>query len=150
LVGPRRQQLVADKESQVRHVIQRLEQTRVGEVSAAKYFRRPEVRWAELVARLAELADVHPLVAEQVECDIKYAGYIARQEVEIARHRRLAHKRIPADLDYAGVRQLRTEAREKLSRIRPTSLDQASRISGITPADLALLMTHLQAHKPDA
>jgi tRNA uridine 5-carboxymethylaminomethyl modification enzyme len=75
--------------------------------------------------------------------DVKYAGYIARQETDVARQRRLAEKRIPDLFDYARLPHLRAEAREKLTRIRPTSLAQASRISGITPADVALLMVHL-------
>ncbi len=79
----------------------------------------------------------------QVTTDIKYSGYLARQEVDIERQRRLAEKRIPASFNYQGIRQLRSEAREKLSRVRPTSLAQASRISGITPADLALVMVYL-------
>ena len=114
-------------------------------VSLTKFLRRPEIAWADLLQRRPDLADVDSQVAWQVQCDIKYAGYIARQETEIGRQRRLAAKRIPADLDYASIGSLRAEAREKLSRVRPTSLDQASRISGITPADIGLLMTHLAA-----
>ena len=75
--------------------------------------------------------------------DLKYEGYIQRQNVDVQRQQRLAEKLIPADLDYRRIMHLRSEAREKLERIRPASLAQASRISGITPADVALLMTHL-------
>jgi tRNA uridine 5-carboxymethylaminomethyl modification enzyme len=82
-------------------------------------------------------------VAEQVSHDVKYAGYVERQEVEIARARRLAEKRIPAAFDFSAIVHLRAEARAKLTRVRPASLAQASRISGITPADVALLMIHL-------
>jgi tRNA uridine 5-carboxymethylaminomethyl modification enzyme len=92
---------------------------------------------------LPELDCISPQVAQQVEIDVKYAGYLARQETEVARVRRLHEKRIPAQFDYSGLLQLRTEAREKLTKIRPTSLAQASRISGITPADVALLLVHL-------
>ena len=80
----------------------------------------------------------------QVVCDVKYAGYVARQEIDVDRQRRLADKRIPASFDYDRIVHLRAEAREKLSRIRPIDLSQASRISGITPADIALLMVHLE------
>src|SRR5690606_17483481 len=90
-----------------------------------------------------ELADVSPEVAWQVLCDVKYAGYVARQQVEVDRQQRLAAKRIPASFDYSRLAQLRAEAREKLTRVRPTNLAQASRISGITPADIALVMVHL-------
>jgi tRNA uridine 5-carboxymethylaminomethyl modification enzyme len=79
-----------------------------------------------------------------VTYDVKYAGYVGRQTVAIERQRRLSDKRIPLDWDYQTLSHLRAEAREKLSRIRPTNLDQASRISGITPADIAVLMIHLK------
>ena len=78
---------------------------------------------------------------------MKYAGYVARQEIEIARQRRLADKRIPRGFNFAGIAQLRAEAREKLSRVQPASLAQASRISGITPADMALLIVHLDGKR---
>ena len=74
---------------------------------------------------------------------MKYAGYIARQQVDVERQRRLAAKRIPATFDYGRIVHLRAEAREKLGRVRPVDLSQASRVSGITPADIALLMVHL-------
>jgi tRNA uridine 5-carboxymethylaminomethyl modification enzyme len=74
---------------------------------------------------------------------VKYAGYVARQQTEVDRQKRLADRRIPASFDYGRLDQLRAEAREKLSRVHPTNLAQASRISGITPADIALLMVYL-------
>src|SRR5207253_4095763 len=109
-----------------------------------KWLRRTEIDWLDIVARLPVLAAVPPEVAEQVTCDIKYSGYLQRQEIEVERQRRLAGKRIPESFDYARVPHLRMEAREKLCRVRPLSLAQAGRISGITPADLAVLMVHLQ------
>jgi tRNA uridine 5-carboxymethylaminomethyl modification enzyme len=90
------------------------------------------------------LADVDAQAAEQVVYDIKYSGYVVRQQQQIARQQRLSHKRIPEDFDYTDIMHLRTEAREKLSRIQPVSIAQASRISGITPADVALVMAHLE------
>jgi tRNA uridine 5-carboxymethylaminomethyl modification enzyme len=75
---------------------------------------------------------------------VKYEGYITRQEADVARQRRLAEKRIPEGFDFSRIVQLRAEAKEKLSKIRPISLAQAGRISGITPADVALLMVHLE------
>ena len=74
---------------------------------------------------------------------MKYAGYINRQAAQVERFQRLESKTIPASFDYAAAPQLRAEAREKLSRIRPTSIGQASRISGISPADLAVLLIYL-------
>ncbi len=88
--------------------------------------------------------DVEGEVARQICHDVKYAGYIARQDAQIQRQQRLADKVIPLHLDYGDLTHLRIEAREKLSRIRPSNLAQASRISGITPADLALLIAHLE------
>jgi tRNA uridine 5-carboxymethylaminomethyl modification enzyme len=109
----------------------------------AKLLRRPEITWPDIVARQGDAARFSDEVGRQVEYDLKYAGYVARQEVEVARHRRLESKQIPASFDFASIVHLRAEAREKLSRIRPASLAQASRISGITPADMALLLIHL-------
>jgi tRNA uridine 5-carboxymethylaminomethyl modification enzyme len=120
-----------------------LEETRAGDESLAKLLKRPEVGWSDLVARERRLAAYSAEVVEQVSNDVKYAGYVARQEVEIERQKRLADKRIPASFDFGAISHLRAEAREKLGRIRPASLAQASRISGITPADMALLALHL-------
>ncbi|HVU88851.1 MAG TPA: tRNA uridine-5-carboxymethylaminomethyl(34) synthesis enzyme MnmG [Pirellulales bacterium] len=110
----------------------------------AKVLRRTEAGWPDVVAVLPALAQVPDAVAYQVTCDIKYEGYLARQEVDIERQKRLSEKRIPASFDYGRIGQLRAEAREKLMRVRPESLAQASRISGLTPADLALVMVHLE------
>lgn len=95
------------------------------------------------MARLPELASVTEDVSDQVVSDVKYAGYVERQQEEVDRQKRLAEKRIPAAFDYATIGQLRAEAREKLARVRPESLAQAGRISGITPADLALVRAYL-------
>ena len=100
-----------------------------------------------MIAAAPELAGVPNEVAQQVTYDAKYSGYIARQEVDVARQKRLAEKKIPSGFDYAGLKQLRPEAREKLERVRPTSLSQAGRISGITPADVAVLMFHLESKR---
>jgi tRNA uridine 5-carboxymethylaminomethyl modification enzyme len=108
-----------------------------------KFLRRPEATWDHAVLAVPALEDAPQRAANQALCDIKYAGYVARQHTEIDRQRRLAAKRIPDSFDYARMKQLRAEAREKLSRVRPVDLAQASRISGITPADIALLMAHL-------
>jgi tRNA uridine 5-carboxymethylaminomethyl modification enzyme len=122
-----------------------LETIRVGEVSLVKLLRRPEITWTDLAAHLPELAQVPHDVAAQIQCDSKYAGYVARQDVEVSRLQRLQGKRIPTTFDYSALRQLRTEAREKFAKVRPISLAQASRISGITPADVAVLLVHLSA-----
>ena len=121
-----------------------LERTRVEGWSLHRHLRRADVDWNEAVARAPELAGFDPEVAEQILNDAKYAGYVARQEIEVARQARLGEKRIPTNFDFGRIDQLRAEAREKLSRVQPLDFAQASRISGITPADLALVMIHME------
>src|SRR5205807_2347804 len=83
-------------------------------------------------------------VRQQVEITVKYAGYIARQQNEIDRFKDLEHKQIPATFDYSLVPSLRHEARQKLSSIRPATVGQASRISGVSPADISILLVWLK------
>ena len=109
-----------------------------------KWLKRPETTWDQLTEWAPELQEFSPEVAESVSFDVKYAGYVGRQNVAIERQKRLSDKRLPADLDYLSLSHLRAEAKEKLTRVKPTNLDQASRISGITPADIAVLMMHLK------
>jgi tRNA uridine 5-carboxymethylaminomethyl modification enzyme len=104
--------------------------------------RRPEFNAALLPSDL--LGDFSMEVWEQVETDLKYEGYIKRQEDSIARAERAESKVIPDRLDYESIRGLRVEARQKFTKIRPASLGQAGRISGITPADIALLTIYLE------
>ena len=144
LVDEERWKRLEDKEAEIVQVTRLLEANRSGDDFLARLLRRPEVTWEDLVEHLPELEAVAPEVARQLTYDAKYAGYIARQDVDIQRQRRLAERRIPEDLDFSAVGHLRAEAREKLARIRPLNLAQAGRISGITPADLAVLMVHLE------
>jgi tRNA uridine 5-carboxymethylaminomethyl modification enzyme len=120
-------------------------------VTLAELLRRPELDY-EKVARVAQAAGlsvpaVDPLVAQRIEVEIKYEGYLARQETEAQRLRRLEEVRLPEEIDYAAIRGLSREAVEKLGAQRPRSLGQASRISGITPAAVSLLLTHLDAER---
>jgi tRNA uridine 5-carboxymethylaminomethyl modification enzyme len=108
-----------------------------------KWIRRTETTWEQLQAWQPELAAFAPDVIEQVVLESKYAGYIDRQAAQVERFQRLESRPIPPHFDYAAIPQLRAEAKEKLGRIRPTSLGQASRISGISPADLAVVMIYL-------
>jgi tRNA uridine 5-carboxymethylaminomethyl modification enzyme len=110
------------------------------------WLRRTGVEWADLCARRPSLHDwdSRPDVVEQVVLEAKYSGYVTRQATEVERFRRMEGRTIPLHFDYSAVPQLRFEAREKLARVRPTSLGQASRISGITPADLAVLLFYLE------
>jgi tRNA uridine 5-carboxymethylaminomethyl modification enzyme len=114
-------------------------------VSALEALRRPEITYASLMA-LPEagpgVADAK--VAEQVEIQCKYAGYIARQQDEIARARRYEDSAIPAGFDYAQVAGLSNEVRQKLSAQRPATLGQAGRIPGVTPAAVSILLVHLK------
>jgi tRNA uridine 5-carboxymethylaminomethyl modification enzyme len=131
------------KRLEIERVHRLLEETRYEHAPLSKVLRRSETDWTDVVARSPELAAVSVEVAEQVTNDIKYSGYVARQEVEVERQKRLADKRIPTNFDYRAISQLRTEAKEKLTRVRPASIAQAGRISGITPADLSLVMIYL-------
>jgi tRNA uridine 5-carboxymethylaminomethyl modification enzyme len=111
--------------------------------SLGKWLKRTETKWEQVQAWEPELAGFAPEVIEQVTLEAKYAGYIDRQATQIERFQRMESRPIPTHFDYAAVPQLRAEAREKLGRIRPANLGQASRISGICPADLAVLLIYL-------
>jgi len=144
LVEPERWDRFRAKQAEIARVTELLAATRSGDATLAQWLRRTDVNWSALVERLPELARVSPEVAEQVSHDAKYSGYIARQEADVERQRRLAGRRIPAGFDYHALGHLRMEARERLAQVEPVDLAQASRISGITPADLAVLMVHLE------
>ncbi len=150
LVDEDRWSRLQSKLAEIDRVKSLLESTSIEGNRLSKFLRRPTVKWSDVVARLPELATVDRYVAQQVVHDLKYAGYIARQQVEVDRQARLAEKRIPDSFDYGGLAHLRAEAREKLSRVRPRNLSQAIRISGITPADVALLMVHLDGRGKSA
>ena len=115
------------------------------EVNALQLLARPNLAYRDLV-RLPRLAPgvEEPQVVEQLEVQAKYAGYIERQRDEIAKHRASEALALPADLDYSGVRGLSSEVREKFQRHRPETLGQASRIPGVTPAAISLLLIHLK------
>ncbi|HUG71215.1 MAG TPA: tRNA uridine-5-carboxymethylaminomethyl(34) synthesis enzyme MnmG, partial [Pirellulaceae bacterium] len=143
LVSDDRWQRLQRKETEIARARELLETNRTEGVTLTKYLRRPEVTWEELCGLLPELEPISTDAARQVLYDVKYSGYVARQEQQVERQKRLVNKRIPAAFDFATISQLRMEAKEKLTRVRPISLAQASRISGITPADVALLLAHL-------
>jgi len=112
--------------------------------SLEKHLKRTETEWEQIVAWCPDVQEFPPGVIEQVILEAKYAGYIDRQTAQVERFQRLESKAIPMTFDYAAVPQLRIEAKEKLTRIRPGSVGQAGRISGITPADLAVLLIYLE------
>jgi tRNA uridine 5-carboxymethylaminomethyl modification enzyme len=143
LAGRDRADRLAEKETQIAAASHLIDRRRIGQVSGTKYLRRSDASWDDLCQHIPELKEVAAEVAKQICYDIKYAGYVARQQMEIARQQRLAEQRIPESFDYQRLIHMRIEAREKLARIRPRDVAQASRISGITPADLALLVVYL-------
>jgi tRNA uridine 5-carboxymethylaminomethyl modification enzyme len=136
-----------DRRDAIEAAVQMLETQRVEGVTADDWLRRGDNSWPQLAERLAAAAAVHPDVARSAEVQIKYAGYIARQDRQIERFAKLETKLLPASMDYATVVGLRNEAKQKLSRFTPHSLGQALRISGITPADVTLLAIHLDRRK---
>ena len=113
----------------------------------ADLLKRPRVSYNDLAAFDTNRPDLSPEITGQVEIFIKYEGYIARQERQLLEMRRLEGRGLPADLDYEGLSGLRLEARQKLAVIRPLNLGQASRISGVSPADVAALMIYLEREK---
>jgi tRNA uridine 5-carboxymethylaminomethyl modification enzyme len=137
------------KEEEIAALHRYVQETRQGDKTVAELLRRPEVTLDALAARderLAELAS-DPAACEQVEIEVKYAGYLERQRAQVEKFRRNEEAPIPDWLDYEAMPELRREAREKLSRIRPATLGQASRIGGIAPADIALLMVYLEGRR---
>ncbi len=117
-----------------------------------EWLRRPEIDWPALLELAPALGDLNlsPRAAEQVAIETKYAGYIKRQELDIARTEKTNSVRIPETFDFRAIPQLRQEAKEKLARVQPRDVGQAGRISGITPADLAVLMVHLKRPRETA
>ncbi|MBM3998179.1 MAG: tRNA uridine-5-carboxymethylaminomethyl(34) synthesis enzyme MnmG [Planctomycetes bacterium] len=148
LVDEPRGRILEEKVGRIEETLSRIRSTRIGQSTLEEILRRPESTWETLVAMFPPLAEVPDPVLEQVVHDVKYAGYVFRQRQQVDRMARLAERSIPPDLDYDAIPHLRSEAREKLGRIRPLSLAQASRISGITPADLAVLLLRLEGRRP--
>ena len=115
--------------------------------SLAELLKRPEIHY-EQIKQLAPNAQPLPEpVEEQVEIQIKYQGYIDRQTTQIQQFKKMEHFRIPTNFDYASVRSLKTEACEQLAKIRPISVGQASRIPGVSPADISILMVWVEQYK---
>lgn len=129
-----------------REAVERLGVELSRENSALDLLRRPELDYTRLVTlpAFAPDAPVDPEVAEQIEIETKYAGYLQRQRDEIARQQRHETTPIPDGFDYASVRGLSAEVQQKLERVRPQTIGQARRISGVTPAAVSLLLVHLE------
>ncbi|MCA9129975.1 MAG: tRNA uridine-5-carboxymethylaminomethyl(34) synthesis enzyme MnmG [Planctomycetales bacterium] len=147
LVDAHRLKLLETKEASIAAAMAMLESSRVDSVNGIKHLRRAETTWDEMCDRIPQLGQFDRQVADQVVWDVRYEGYISRQQLQIDRQHRMARKKIPSTFDYQRIAGMRIEARQKLTRIRPIDLDQAGRISGITPADIALLLAYLESGK---
>lgn len=141
IVPPARRQEVRALESDIAAEMERLNRTHHEGASLAQWLKRPEMDYATLPGRRADLP---PEVVEQVEFNLKYEGYIAREQRQIEKAEQIARQRFPPGFDFHAIPALRYESREKLSAIRPADLGQAARVSGVTPADIAILSVWLK------
>ena len=163
LVPAERMAQVEEKYEQVRREVTRLESNGVAASEAlnamlatrdsapvansarlADLLRRPQVTYADIAPFDPNRPELSAAVTEEVEIQIKYAGYLARQEKQVAEFKKEESRLLPADIDYSTIGGLRLEAREKLEAIRPMSIGQAGRISGVSPADIAVLLIWLE------
>ena len=166
LVSPERHQAVLDKYAAVGREIKRLERCHLAPteelnamlesrgtakvstgVSLADLIRRPQVGYADLAPFDPERPVLDRAVCYEAELNLKYEGYIKRQLKQVEEFTRMESRRLPEDLDYDQVTGLRLEAREKLKKIRPENFGQASRISGVSPADISVLMVYMENRK---
>ncbi len=164
LIPEERYQCFLAKKQMIESELQRLETTQVGAakevqdflqdhgsaplhtaVSLADILRRPEFTYVSLAGLDKDRPEgITEEDAEQIEISVKYEGYIRRQEQQVEHFRKMESKKIPEDIDYGQVKNLRKEARQKLETIRPASIGQASRISGVSPADVTMIMLYLK------
>ena len=166
LVPPERLQQVEEKYKAVHKEMRRLEATGVAANDAlnamlvqresapvansarlADLLRRPQVTYADIAPFDPDRPPLSESITQEVEIQIKYAGYLARQEKQVEEFRKEEARLLPANIDYAAIAGLRLEAQEKLSAIRPMSIGQAGRISGVSPADIAVLLIYLEQYK---
>jgi tRNA uridine 5-carboxymethylaminomethyl modification enzyme len=116
-------------------------------VTCAQLMKRPEVNFSDVQHILKDDDQWSPyddIPGELLDMEIKYKGYIQRQYKEIEKHQRMEHKHIPGHFDYMSLQSLRTEAKQKFSKVRPETVGQAGRIAGITPADIGVLLVYLR------
>ena len=146
LVPASRADDIEQKESEIARIKEVIAKKRTPENKTVEnLLRRPETVWSEVVEVCPELAEVNDDVSQQVTYDVKYSGYVDRQQAMIDRRRRLAEKKIPDEFDYESMTHLRNEAKEKLTKFRPVNIDQAQRISGITRADIDQVMLQIES-----
>jgi tRNA uridine 5-carboxymethylaminomethyl modification enzyme len=168
LVPPERLRQVEEKYDSVRRELARLETCGVAASDAlntmlesreeppvtnsarlSDLLRRPQVTYEDLAPFDPDRPSLPAAVTEEVQIQIKYAGYLARQEKQVAAFQKEESRLLPEDVDYNAISGLRIEARQKLSQIRPVSIGQAGRISGVSPADIAVLLIYLEQRKQD-
>ena len=166
LIDEQRYQKLLKKISLIEQEKERLESTMVGgskevqsflekhesttlktAASLAEILRRPEMKYEYLQEIDPEWPNLPEDVCEQVEIDIKYDGYIKRQLKQVEQFKKLESKKLPEDINYAEIKSLRTEAVQKLTLCKPISVGQASRISGVSPADISVLLVYLEQHR---
>ncbi|EMN9872957.1 tRNA uridine-5-carboxymethylaminomethyl(34) synthesis enzyme MnmG, partial [Staphylococcus aureus] len=116
-------------------------------ILAIDLLRRPEMTYDIILEILEEEHQLNADVEEQVEIQTKYEGYINKSLQQVEKVKRMEEKKIPEDLDYSKIDSLATEAREKLSEVKPLNIAQASRISGVNPADISILLIYLEQGK---
>jgi len=133
--------VLSNKIRLINEEIKRLQEVGYGSQKLIQLLRRPEISYRDLPNRNDSLPAE---VIEQVEVEVKYAGYITRQTLEVNKLKTVESKQLPTDLDYHRINGLRSEARQKLGQIRPANLGQAARISGVTPSDISVLMVWLK------
>ena len=141
LLPERNGQRLNVKKNAIENELTRLHLTRYLTDSLAKILSRPEMKYRNLPNRNENLSDE---VIQQVEITVKYAGYVDRQEIEVERSKNLEDKNIPLSFDFSTVPSLRLEARQKFEKIRPLTIGQAARISGVSPADISILLVWLK------
>ena len=113
----------------------------------ADLLRRPQVTYGDIAPFDPDRPELPTAVTEEVQIQLKYAGYLARQEKQVEVFRKEESRLLPPDADYMAIAGLRVEAREKLQQIRPMSIGQAGRISGVSPADIAVLLIWLEQNR---
>lgn len=141
LLSKNRYDRIVRKRARIEEELTRMKRQRSGSLTLEEMLRRPDMRYSDLPGANV---DLEPEVVQQVEVEVKYRGYIERQHSEVARLRSMDSKRIPEGIDFNSIHGLSHESRQKLLAVRPATLGQASRISGVTPADISLLMVYLR------
>jgi tRNA uridine 5-carboxymethylaminomethyl modification enzyme len=112
--------------------------------SAAHLMKRPEIGYADVAPFADAPSSIAPDVAEQVEIQVKYEGYISKQLEQVERMKKMEEKKIPESIDYHSISGIAIEARQKLSEVRPLSVGQASRVSGVNPSDISILLVYIE------